>query len=189
MSLSDFTKELSSALVECLQLLDLPPLGRSQILLGSQYLAENNAPPCVVFVPRRNSFGSTVTGSAKPGVSKERLSRRPLWGALQQIEVHCWGSAPDNNPELSFDYTEALRDAILITFQHKLGGASQNPPSWWIDSGDWVDQRDDATKLLKQGHHYMFALTVAIPVTDIPVNFTRPGTTVTIPHPTYAEGN
>jgi hypothetical protein len=151
---------MSAMVVQCLAASNLPPLSGGRILLGAQELAEHNAPPRIVFVPKRHRyeipkatgvpfigpFTTPAAGApaALSAASDARLQARPLWLKAITYGVTCWGQAVPGAPgdqatgqPTDIAYTEALEEAVILTGYFLAGSQlfKITKPSEWDDTG------------------------------------------------------
>lgn len=120
----------------------VPP---GSFFFGAENLAENTAPPRVIWVPVNDSFApSSQRGST-------RDNSRAIHTATTALEVHLW--ATDTGSAL------ALRDAFVQALRSVLG------PNYHLTGGAWLGQQN-----VSVGRGYVLSFTVDIPIQDGPLS-------------------
>ena len=110
-------------------------------LVGEKHVFENGAPPRLVWVPGRDSFGPAEKGGTAPRQLRTRIAR---------FDVHVWGA--------DFEATEALvNDTIAAIYLMTRG-------SFELSEGEWVT----AGELLAFGAVCILGVSFKIPVTEAP---------------------
>lgn len=136
------------------------------VLLGREHIFEQSAPPRVALVPVSSQFGpKSVSGgtmrSPQPSAQTRReFAQRSIATETVFFEVHVWGAATPRSPRRDFDATQFLYQQIIRS-AHLLGCGIYTP-----ESGQWTDQREAATQIVKLGHEFVFGLTFATPILD-----------------------
>jgi hypothetical protein len=161
---------ISEVVVDLLADAGYAPLTDGKILLGRQHHAEHSAPPRIVIIPLKSTFGP------KDVYSASRVAQNHPYGpeALAQIrqrsiatdrvtfEVRCWGVSPkaEPDPDDDIDVTQALYQAVIEATHLLLVG------SYELGRGEWIDAREGTTQHVHLGREFVFELTVATPVLD-----------------------
>lgn len=175
--ITDLVSAISAELVQILVDDNLPPLKVGKILIGRQRVLENSAPPRVLMIPMRSTWGapdlsspSKVVGNPHPDQKAAHLARS-LCTDMQHFEVQVWGAASPPDPDADFDVTEALYKRFIRAVHHVA------PGSYSLDDGEWPDQQPDAVQLGKLGHLFVFTVAIPTPVVDTSLVYAPPGTT------------
>lgn len=156
---------ISSDVVASLAAANYPPLTDSKILLGRQYQYEQSAPPRIIFTPVKSDFPakdvynrSSVGGG---GYSAEQLAqnRNPsILTDMLTFEVRCWGADPSGDPDIDFDYTQALYQQVIRTCDKLARG------TYTITGGSWTDAKFSSAQLIRDGREFVFNLTFGTPI-------------------------
>lgn len=111
------------------------------LLLGYEALAEHGAPPRVVVVPPRDTFGASDQNGANP---------QPIRSRLMGLEWHVWGAT----------YDDALRlaDEVMVSLDKAATGL------WEAVSATW----QKGTLVNVYGREYILTTTVELPIVDTP---------------------
>lgn len=149
-----------------------------KILLGRQWVMQNQARPRIVAIPveapivprdqyaiEANELGS---GTLEPNQLAALLA--PAVAVTHNIfEIQCWGGQPSPDPDYDFDYTEALRDQVIRSADALFRG------NYTVAGGKWIDQQEKGvTTDLKLGHLMTFFLSIDAPVAETPNVFAGP---------------
>jgi hypothetical protein len=108
---------------------------------GAKYLAAQDSPPRIVWVPTRDAFGPATKGGTNP---------RPLRTRSAGVEAHVWGS--------DLEATETLVHQVVAALHRAAHGSYEVRQASW-EQPEWLDR----------GELCVVALAVAIPVTDDPI--------------------
>jgi hypothetical protein len=166
---------ISDSVMAGLAAANLPPLSDGRIRVGKRHLASANAPPRVVFIPRRSKFKvpEMYQGSGVYGTDEARAQwlARNLQTEEKHFEVHVFGPVAPSDSDESFELTEWLAHQVIRSTHQLFAG------SYGVDDGDWEDQVDDSSQALKTSHHFVFGLSLDVPVTDDPLQFVSEETT------------
>lgn len=158
---------ISDSVVAGLAAAGYPALVDGKILLGREHVAEQGAPPRIIFIPTRSTFGPRDPASAanvatnSSAYSPERLAQvrqRSVATEFVTFEVRCWGAfnlaAPD--PAADYDVTQALYQQVVISTHLLTEGVYK------LEGGTWSDE----TLIDVAGREFVFAITLATPVLD-----------------------
>lgn len=160
---------ISQDVVAGLALLGLPPLTDGGILLGSANVAQQGAPPRVVFEPVSMRFGdadrSVITAAGRLPVLKER----PLATEYLTMRVHCWGIADPTPgsaqvPADDIDATDALVRQVVRSILRISPGISIFSGGIFANS-----QRGGDALLAVTGWYASLSIEIATPITDYPL--------------------
>lgn len=148
-----------------------PPLVDGKIVLGRQRLLEQSAPPRIIMIPVRSVFtGQDESASTIPLGQLEAWLARSLMTDAQHFEVVVWAAASPPDPDQDFNATEKLYKLFLRAVHQISHG------SFALTDGEWLDQRADATQLVKLGHQFSFGVAFQTPVQDDSLAFVPTGT-------------
>lgn len=131
-----------------------------RILLGSQHLSEQSAPPRIVFVPVGSDFPprspADMRQAPQPSAeTKLQIALRSIRTDAVTFEVHCWGQAePPDVEGGDHDATQVLYHTIMQSVQEIASGL------WSAKKGSW----DLTTQVNKAGEHFSFELQIHTPV-------------------------
>jgi hypothetical protein len=147
------------------------------VLLGSRQIAPHSFPPRVVMIPRSFSFGPRDPASASNAaalVEQQRQRRqRSLATDKTLLEVHCWGVTTlpsgysdeqitawegSRDPDYDFDACRELVHQVVRSAHFCCTGV------YSAESGQWADQVDSETQVLRVGHVAVFGLVIDTPV-------------------------
>ena len=147
------------------------------VLLGSREIAPHSYPPRVVMIPRSFSFGPRDPASAANTaalVEQQRQRRqRPLATDKTLFEVHCWGVTTlpaglsdeqitaweaSRDPDYDIDATRELVHQVVRSAHFCATGVYE------AQGGQWADQRESETQILRAGHVAVFGLVIDTPV-------------------------
>lgn len=169
-SIVQLVSALSDAVVELLAEAGYAPLTDGKILLGRQHQAEHSAPPRIVIVPLKSTFGPKDAYSASRVAQSQPYAAEALAQIRQRsiatervtFEVRCWGVSPEAEPDFDddIDVTQALYQAVIEAVHMLLVG------SYELGRGEWIDAREGTTQHVHLGREFVFELTVATPVLD-----------------------
>lgn len=114
--------------------------------LGNEFVAENDRPPRIVYVPTEDSF---------TGARHHNMKYKTRQTLLAGFEVHCWAAAEadDASDAKHIRATEALRDEFIFRAHEALPGVIE------FTGGEWVP----ANKSMK-GRVYVLRARVATPI-------------------------
>lgn len=91
------------------------------IYLGTEYLAEHNAPPRIVMVPTTESY----TMAAKP-VGKGESNLKPLWSRKTRVSFYLWASSYDTVDGLITELATAINKvappAVFLEGSYEVAG-------------------------------------------------------------------
>lgn len=173
--ISTIVSAISDDVVAGLSLLGLPPLTDGAILLGSAMVAQQGAPPRVVFEPLSVRFGpadrSTVASSYPGGDLLAVLQARPLGTALTKFRVHVWGIGDPTpgsfqSPTADIDATFELLRCVLRSCLRLNAGIVA------MDGGVFANsQRGSDALLAVNGWYCTVQIEIPIPITDYPLGF------------------
>lgn len=170
--ITDIAAALYAGLAPKLVEASLPPLVDGKIVLGRQRLLEASAPPRIVMIPVRSIFqAQDETASTEALGQREAWLARSLLTDEQHFEVVVWGVATPADPDNDFNATEQLYKLFIRTVHQLSHGA------FALTDGEWLDQRADATQLVKLGHQFSFGVAFQTPVQDDSLAFVPDGTT------------
>lgn len=166
-----------------------PALTDGQILLGRENVKEHSSPPRIVMVPKATQVGPddmSVPSGKRTAERQFQIAQRSIGSDALTFEVHCWGQyLPVPDPQVDFDVTNAIAQAVKVSSYLLFGAASKR------GAGRWDDERERATQLVKTGHLFTFELSVDVPVLDYPLTFAPTNvvmeTTVQSPTPQTAQ--
>lgn len=144
-----------------------PALTDGRILLGRQYVAEGSAPPRIVFVPMSAAFSAKDTYSSTGLPSAAQTANPSLATDTISFEVHCWGAAPDQDPDDDFDYTEVLYQQVIRSVSHIARGACK------FTNGSYTNSKANAGQMVRDGDEFVFGVTLDRPITTRVVPFER----------------
>lgn len=150
---------------------ECPPLVDGEIVLGREHVLEASSPPRIIMIPVRSIFGpqgETAT-TADLGQNDAWLARSLLTDA-QHFEVVVWAAASPPNPRQDFNATERLYKLFLRAIHRVSHGA------YVLSDGEWLDQRPEATQVVKLGHQFTFGVAFETPVQDDSLAFVPIGT-------------
>lgn len=102
------------------ELLDELPEG-TPLYLGTEYMAEHNAPPRIVMVPTTETY----TMTAKP-VGKDVSNLKPLWSRKTRISFYLWATGYDTIDGLIGDLATAINEvappAVFLEGSYEVAG-------------------------------------------------------------------
>lgn len=138
-----------------------------RILIGRQHIYEQSAPPRIVMIPIRSSFGpramynrSQVTGYPSSELVHQWVQRSVATERMS-FEVHVWGQAnPPDAEGGDFDATQVLYQTLILSCHYLMVGSVE------FTSLVWTDQQTSGSQLIKAGHEAVFGLTIDTPVLD-----------------------
>lgn len=91
------------------------------IFLGTEYMAEHNAPPRIVMIPSTETY----TMAAKP-VGKGESNLKPLWSRTTRVTFYLWASSYDTVDGLIRDLATAINQvappAVFIEGSYEIAG-------------------------------------------------------------------
>jgi hypothetical protein len=139
----------------------------AEVEVGPQFVAENAAPPRVVFVPgaEGDSFEGPLTIQQRFGATVEQPYQNPRSVATRWAGavVHIWGAGvKQTEPQLQNAADRAALGALLnqtISAIHEAGFGSYRLLGGAVDT---------KTKLIGYGLLYLLRIQLAIPVLQIP---------------------
>jgi hypothetical protein len=170
--ITDITAAIYAQLAPMLVEASLPPLVDGKIVLGRQRLLEASAPPRIIMVPVRSVFSTQDETASTVALGQlEAWLARSLLTDAQHFEVIVWGVAATPDPDLDFNATEKLYK-LFIRAVHQISHGA-----YAMTDGEWLDQRADATQLVKLGHQFSFGVAFETPVQDDSLAFVPAGTT------------
>jgi hypothetical protein len=150
----------------------LPPLVDGKIVLGRQRLLEASSPPRVIMIPVRSVFSAQDETASTVALGQlEAWLARSLLTDAQHFEVVVWAAAATPDPDNDFNATEELYKLFIRSVHQISHGA------FALTDGEWLDQRADATQLVKLGHQFTFGVAFETPVQDDSLAFVPDGTT------------
>lgn len=155
-----------------------------KILLGRQWVRQNQASPRIIIVPTggdmppRDQYATANT----PGPTEAQRQAELAPSVLTHrnvFEVQVWGSAPTTSDpstvvDDAFTTCEFMRDMVLRVCDQQYRG------NFTATRGEWSDQKVTATQDMKLGHVYTFQLTIDAPVTVTPKEFAPSGVSATV---------
>ncbi len=148
---------ISDEVVASLAAASYPALTDGEILLGSQHVFEQSAPPRIIFTPKSSSFGPPMAGSAnisRSSTDRLRLVQQaPIATETVSFEVRCWGSYNDDI-DSAYDYTQALYHQVIASVDKLARGV------FALGNGAWTD----TTHLVKHGREFVFSVSLDTPV-------------------------
>lgn len=169
---------ISNAVVQRLSDAGYPPLQAGKILLGEQHIAENDATPKIVFVPRSTRYSSKDITSAAPLLQETpysaeqlvQISNRPVLTEEVTFEVHCWSRTnteadPTKIPDDDYNFTRTLAHAVIAAVDDLARGA------FVVEAGTWTPQG-----VITYGRCFVFGITLNTPVLSVLLPFVPPGT-------------
>lgn len=142
------------------------------IQIGPQFVAEQGAPPRVLFVPRGFDFSnerSVVSRGPLTGNDyRPELAQRAIARQWKRFEVQCWGchfttqTTPAPDPALDYDAAQALSEIVWQACQSICAGV------WRTTSGE-IDP--SAPTLARTGRVFVFDLALDTPILDTTLAF------------------
>lgn len=170
--------QISAAVVQRLSDANYPPLVAGKILLGEQHIAENDAPPKIVFVPRSTRYGSKDITSPIPLLTATpytpeqliEISNRPVLTEDFTFAVHCWGRTstetdPAKIPDDDYNFARSLAHSVIAACDDLARGAFTVEPGEWTQNG-----------VVNFGREFVFGITFQTPVLSQLLPFVPPGT-------------
>lgn len=136
------------------------------VLLGRKWLFTQSFPPRVVLIPTTSLFEAKATANPVITAAERRamLASRSLRTDMKRFEVHVFGiaqaGAPTRDPDDDYTATEVLYEQVIRS-AHLLGAGVHD-----LDTGQWADDADGETQVMKAGHEYVFGLSFQAPITD-----------------------
>lgn len=171
-TISGLVANISADVVARLAAKGLPPLVDGRIVLGQRHLAENLAPPRVIFVPKGSRFGPRDTANASPrgqitAEMKAQWATRAIHSDVVRFEVHVWAAAtPTPDPEGGdFDAAQALYHLVIASIRTRGTG------TYTLTDGEWPNQEPGGTQHLQYGYEFVFGLEIGTPILDEPYTF------------------
>jgi len=160
----DLVAAISDDVVASLAAAGYPALTDGAILLGGQHLFEQSAPPRIVFVPTRSTFGprdpsnpAQVSGANLSEQQAQQL-QRPIGTELVTFGVHVWGQGA--TIDFDYDITQALYQQVMISLHNLAEGCYK------IGPGEWTSGKPSSTQVGRAGQEFVFGLEIATPVLD-----------------------
>lgn len=164
---------LSDALVAGLAASNWPPLRdfpngtTGRILIVDAHRLDQFMPPRVSMMPLRSKFGNrnntrgpvkvANNSSGYDAESKAAIANKAIHTDEATFEVRCWGIASDDEEDpygRDFDYTWALRDALIAAANETMSGC------YLLEGGDW----QVVSHGRRVGREFVFLLTIHFPV-------------------------
>ena len=185
---SALVSAISSDVVAGLALLGLPPLTDGAILLGSANVAQQGAPPRVVFEPIALRFGdadrSTISTSSLAPDFLAAWAMRPLATAFVKFRAHVWGIGDPTpgsvqNPIADIDATDALLRQVLRSCLRIAPGIGAYSSGIYANSS-----RSGDALLAVNGWYASFDVELATPITDYPLDLAN----ASLPDPSQPVG-
>lgn len=175
MSISSIVQAISDDVVAGLALLGQPALSDGAVLLGSANVAQQGAPPRVVFEPVSIRFGPadrSMAANTQYGADYlSVLTNRPLGTSLIKFRVHVWGIADPTpgslqSPSADIDATDALLKQVLRSCLRLNAGIVA------FDGGVFANsQRGGDALLAVTGWYAMVYVEIPTPITDYPLDY------------------
>jgi hypothetical protein len=160
--IGEFVKALSAKVTAALSEQGLPQLTDGVVQLGARFLDDSAQMPRVVMVPRSIDHGPPNPIAPSGAARRAQGIQRALWTRETTFDVHCFAASSVPDVWTEYDAVEYLADTVIWSVHQLVAGL------YSVGSGDWADQ-DPPIQLGPQSHHVVFRLTVALPVTDEPV--------------------
>ena len=162
---------ISQDVVAGLALLGMPSLTDGAILLGSAMVAQQGAPPRVVFEPTSMRFGDADRSVISNAGRLPVLLERPLATLFLTLRAHVWGIADPTVgaaqiPSADIDATDALVRQVIRSCLRIAPGIGIYSAGTFANS-----QRGGDALLAVNGWYATFSLEVATPITDYPLAF------------------
>jgi len=151
-----------------------PGLTAGQVLFGREHCKFENiaagAPPFMGVVVIGNKFadGARRVAHGAIGLTAERLDQlkyRAIGIDRLVMELHVWGAAHPRDPAMDFEIAQRLYQQWFQSL-HLLGVGTFVP-----EDGEFVDQREKGTQLLKDGHYHVMRFGVETPVLEFAMEF------------------
>lgn len=159
--IGEFVKAVSAQVTELLAEQGLPQLSDGIVQLGKRWLDDSLPMPRVVFVPRSLDHGAPNVVAVMTQDRRGHGIQRPLWSRETTFDVHVFAASAAPDVWTEFDAVEFLADTVIDAVHHLAAGM------YSVGSGSWPDQ-DPPIQMPPQTHWMVFALTISIPVVDLP---------------------
>lgn len=136
------------------------------VLLGRRWVFTHGFPPRVVMIPKGSTFDAKNVADPRIASAESLRMRasRSIRSDVRRFEVQCWGvgemGAATRDPDVDYTATEILYEQ-MIRSAHLLGAGVYD-----LDGGEWADDVDGETQVLKTGHEFTFGLSFGTPITD-----------------------
>lgn len=147
-----------------------------RVLIGREHTGDESAAPRIVFVPLRVTFGSRSEASpwTTSAIDEGEPDREELAQAIAtktvHYEVHVWGKGASSLS--SFTATDLLYEQVIRSAHKRCAGVYE------LQSGDYLDQHENAPQRLKYGHEFVFTLGLSMPINDEAAEFGEGAITV-----------
>lgn len=175
MSISSIVSAISDDIVAGLAVMGLPALSDGAVLLGSANVAQQGAPPRVVFEPISVRFGPADRAmSANTAYGADYLAvltNRTLGTAVVKFRVHVWGIAnptpgSTQDPAADIDATDALLKQVLRSCLRLNAGIVA------FDGGVFANSARGGDALLAvNGWYAQVQVEIPTPITDYPLYY------------------
>jgi len=119
--------------------------------IGEKYIAQNDTPPRLVWIPTTASFGPPVQVGANPKSYATRVAG---------VDCAVWGEDLAKTEEMVNDLIVAIHQQCRSRGNYELRGAE------WVTAGEF----------LNNGIVYLLRLAIEIPIVGRPAAVTRPQT-------------
>ncbi len=166
-ALATLIDAISDDVVAALSAAGYPPLTRDAsgnagaILVGTEALYEQSAPPRIIFEPIGSKFGAAEWSSASAErhtlERQNQIALRTIAAEDVQFNVRCWGAAGTGFPVDDYDVTRALYHQVRASL-HKL-----MPGAYAIEEGG---KYTVSSNVNRDGREFVFGVTFLTPVLD-----------------------
>lgn len=165
-----------------------------RILCGEEHIYEQADAPRAVMVPRRSKFQARSVTNPRTIASVTEQQRQELARSIRtevvSFEVHVWGAliAAADDPAIGFDYAREIYHQIIRSAHLRCAGVVTP------ESGQWVDQAENATQIAKRGREFVFEIGIQTPVPDRALTYAPTNvapeipTSMTLPDTSSGEG-
>jgi hypothetical protein len=131
------------------------------ILVGTEALFEQAAPPRIIFEPKGSKFSQREYYSASNAIvtveRQREAAMRTIASEDVMFDVRCWGAANTGNPVDDYDVTRALYHAVRASIHAVMPGAYEIEEAGKYTVG---------TNNVRDGREFVFGVTFLTPVLD-----------------------
>ena len=147
-------------------------------IIGEQGEGQNDAPPRLVWVPSRDSFGPALQIGPKPRGRSVRSRRAG-------VDCHLWAPAASPGPGVNLATAslsaaeQVLNDLLAAVHEELRAGTAADADTWWshgckyeLGSCEWQTRGT----LMQNGCECIVEMTFELPVLDSPLGIVTPET-------------